>query len=96
MPATNKRFIAYDETPPSSGAARHPNKPWKTCGAETTQPVAQKSGNSQSAALETAPATAALIQEFEERGGQLAWGELSDGTHCTLDEANDAERDGRA
>ena len=22
--------------PPSSGAARHPNKPWKTCGAETT------------------------------------------------------------
>ena len=35
--------------PPSSGAARHPNKSWETRNAETTQRVPQRPGNGQSA-----------------------------------------------
>ena len=95
MPATTKRFIAYDETA-IFGSGTTPEQALEDLRRRNNATRRTEIGELPERSLETAPATAALIQEFEERGGQLAWGELSDGTHCTIDEANDAERDGRA
>ena len=95
MPATTKRFIAYDETA-IFGSGTTPEQALEDVRRRNNATRRTEIEELPERSLETAPATAALIQEFEERGGQLAWGELSDGTHCTIDEANDAERDGRA
>ena len=95
MPATNKRFIAYDETA-IFGSGTTPEQALADVRRRNNATRRTEIAELPERSLETAPATAALIQEFEERGSQLARGELSDGTHCTLDEANDAERDGRA
>ena len=91
MPATTKRFIAYDETA-IFGSGTTPEQALEDVRRRNNATRRTEIEELPERSLETAPATAAL----EERGGQLAWGELSDGTHCTIDEANDAERDGRA